>query len=96
MDVAATLAAFALFLVPQLAGLLVRAHAEALGFELQDRGERLAWPEAVPQHRRTLAPPESRAALARPREPLELEVAGRPSPLVLEPLAGGRDPGDED
>ncbi len=91
VEVAATLAAFSLFLVPQLAGLLVRAHAEALGFELQDRGERLAWPDAVPRHRRTVPPAEMRTAPVHPRAPIALEPE-RPTPLVLEPLAGGREP----
>lgn len=92
VEVSATLAAFTLFLLPQLAGLLVRAHAEALGFQLQHRGERLAWPDAVPAHRRTVLPLESRPAASASREPLELDTSGKPSPLLLEPLAGARDP----
>lgn len=55
--VAGTVAALGLLLVPQLAGLLVRAHAEALGVELQTRGRRLAWPGAVPRSSRGLGPP---------------------------------------
>jgi hypothetical protein len=96
VDVATTLAAFSLFLVPQLAGLLVRAHAEVLGFELASRGERLAWPGAVPRHRRTAAPAAPTADVPRPREALELGDPGPGGPLELEPLAGGggRDPGD--
>jgi len=87
VEVATTLAAFSLALVPQLAGLLVRAHAEALGFELESRGERLAWPGAVPRHRRTVTPAETTKA-PRPREALELGDAPG-GPLELEPLAGG-------
>jgi len=53
---AGMVAALGLLLLPRLAGLLVRAHAEVLGVELQRRGRRPAWPEAVPQRTRTLAP----------------------------------------
>jgi hypothetical protein len=94
VEVARTLAAFSLFLVPQLAGLLVRAHAEALGFELESRGERLAWPGAVPRYRRTVAPAATTTERPRPREALELGD-GPGGPMGLEPLAGGgQDPGD--
>lgn len=92
VEVAATLASFSLFLVPQLAGLLVRAHAEALGFALQHRGERPAWPDAVPRHRRLVPPPETRTPPSRPRAPIALDPESA-TPLVLEPLAGGREPG---
>ena len=90
-EVAGTVAAFGLFLVPQLAGLLVRAHADALGFPLEDRGQRLAWPGAVPRHRRTLHPESVAPAPARARAALEVDGSGASEPLVLEPLAGGRD-----
>ena len=91
-EVSTTLAAFSLFAVPQLAGLLVRAHAEVLGFELRDRGERLAWPGAVPEHRRAVEP-AAPTTVRRSGEALELGEGGSDGPLVLEPLAGGeRDP----
>jgi|GEM_PF-3533940 len=95
VEVAATLAGFSLFLVPQLAGLLVRAHAEALGFELQHQGERLAWPDAVPKHRRIVAPAETRTPPSHPRAPIALE-AESPTPLVLEPLTGAHEPGSSE
>jgi hypothetical protein len=50
-----TVAALSVLLLPRIAGLLVRAHAESLGVELQARGRRLAWPGAVPRKARTLA-----------------------------------------
>lgn len=90
-EVAAALATFSLLLVPQLAGLLVRAHAETLGFELEARGRRLAWPGAVPAHRRALPLEGVLREASRPRDALDLDVSGAGDPLVLEPLAGGRD-----
>jgi hypothetical protein len=94
IDVSTTLAAFTLFFVPQVSGLLVRAHAEELEFALENRGERLAWPGAVPQYRRSVAPPAT-TTVTPPREALELGDSGPGGPLELEPLAGGgRDPGD--
>jgi hypothetical protein len=53
---AGMVAALSVLLLPRLAGLLVRAHAEGLEVELQTRGRRPAWPEARPRRRRTLAP----------------------------------------
>ena len=95
VEVTTTLAAFSLFLVPQLSGLLVRAHAEALEFELESRGERLASPGAVPAHRRTVAPAVTATTAPRSREALELTDPGPGGRLELEPLAGGgRDPDD--
>ncbi|HTS79047.1 MAG TPA: B-box zinc finger protein [Myxococcaceae bacterium] len=95
VDAAATLGAFSMFLLPQIAGLLVRAHAETLGFELRSRGERLARPGAVPRHGRALGgPPEPPPTSPRRYEPIEIEDTGRGSEIVLEPLAGGSEPDD--
>ena len=52
---AGMVAALSVLLLPRIAGLLVRAHAEVLEVELQSRGRRPAWPEAVPRRTRTLA-----------------------------------------
>jgi hypothetical protein len=85
LRVADVVAAFSLFLVPHVLGLLVEARGEDMGYPFRARGEVTALPHARPEASTPYRPPE---APVRPRPgPIALEETA--DVLELEPLAPG-------